>query len=94
MGRACKFIGTVLGVLGVVVTLTFAVVIARDDDYRRAALTASHNPGNVMYDAEFKGAQVRRAFEMIGIIVGVLLLINGTTLLGLGMLAGRVPRKQ
>jgi len=92
MGRACKLIGTVLAILGVVVSLTFTIVIARDDDYRRAALTASHNPGNVMYDAEFKGAQVRRAFEMIAVIVGILLVINGTTLLGLGVLAERVPR--
>src|SRR5712692_4270670 len=94
MSRACKVIGTALGLLGVALALTFVIVMARDAEYRIAAIAAAHNPGNVMYDAEFKGAQVRRGFEMVGFIVGILLAINGATLLGLGLLAERVPRKR
>ena len=94
MARVCKVTGTILSILGVALALAFMIGIARDAEYQRAALARERNPGNVMYDAEFKGAQVRRAFEAIGVIVGILLVINGTTLLGLGVLADRVPRKK
>ncbi len=90
MARACKLIGGVLAALGVAVALLFAVTIARDADYRQAELAATVNKGNVMYEAEFKGAQARRAFELIGAVVGVLLALNGATLLGLGVVAGHL----
>lgn len=90
MARTCKLIGTALALLGVIGALWFIVIMARDDAYRQAAFAAARNPGNVMYDAEFKGAQVRRAFEVGVVIAGILLTINGLTLLGLGVVAGRV----
>ncbi|MFI5366327.1 MAG: hypothetical protein ACHQ4J_11960, partial [Candidatus Binatia bacterium] len=90
MARTCKLIGSALSVLGVAIGLLFVVIMARDDAYRQAALAASRNSGNVMYDAEFKGAQVQRAFEIGVVIAGILLTINGFTLLGLGVVAGRV----
>ena len=90
MARACKVIGAALSVLGIAVALTFAVVISRDADYRRAEMAYTRNAGNVMYEAEFKGAQVRRAFELGAALAGVLLAINGGTLLALGVVAGRV----
>jgi hypothetical protein len=92
MGGACKAIGAALAVLGIAVALTFGVVIMRDDAYRRAEVAASHNPGNVMYETELAGAKIRRGFELVGVITGVLLSLNGTTLLGLGVVAGRVRR--
>jgi hypothetical protein len=42
-----------------------------------------------MYELEFRGAQVRRAFQAVGVVTGVLLAMNGSTLLGLGILATR-----
>jgi len=92
MARACKIIGGALAAVGLAVALTFVVVIARDEAYGRAALAAAHHPGNVMYEAEFKEAQVRRAFELVGVIAGVLLSLNGATLVGLGRVAGRMHR--
>ncbi len=93
MARACKIIGGAVSVVGIAIALTFVIVIARDDAYRRAAVAASLNPGNVMYEAEFKGAQVRRAFELTGTIAGILLALNGATLFGLGVVAARVGHK-
>ena len=90
MAGSCKVIGVALVMLGIVVALTFSVAIGHDEAYRGAALAAARNPGNVMYDAEFKGAQVRRAFELVGVIAGILLALNGTTLLGLGIVAGQL----
>jgi len=89
MARACTVVGSVLAILGVAVALLFIVVIARDDVYRRAQLIATRNPGNAMYDAEFGVARIRRGFETVGVVAGLLLALNGATLLGLGVIAGR-----
>ena len=91
MAGRCKLIGGALAVLGMAVALAFVIVIARDSSYGSAALAAQRNPGNVMYDAEFKGAQIRRAFELGGVIAGILLALNGATLAALGVVAGRLP---
>ena len=93
MSRVCKLAGGALLVVGLAVTLTFAIIIARDDAYRRAALAHALNAGNVMYEAEFRGAQVRRAFEVMGGVAGVLLAFNGATLVALGVVAARVADK-
>lgn len=90
MARLCMIIGGTLAALGAAVALFFAVTIARDAGYRKAELAVRLNQGNVMYEAEFKGAQAQRAFEVIGAAVGVLLALNGATLAGLGIVAARV----
>lgn len=94
MTRACTVIGGVLVVLGLAVALAFLISIGRDDAYRKAELASSRNPGNVMYEAEFGAARVRRGFQLVGVIAGVLLGVNGTTLVGLGIVAGRVRRAE
>ena len=93
MARACTVIGGILVVLGLVVALGFLVAIQRDDAYAKAAMASARNPGNVMYEAEFRGAQVRRGFEVMGVAVGVLLAINGATLVALGAVAARSSHK-
>lgn len=93
MAGLCKFVGSLLTLAGIGAAVFFVVVMARDVNYRRAALAASLNKGNVMYEAEFKGAQARRAFELVGTMGGVLLAINGLTLFGLGVVAKRVSRR-
>ena len=90
MSRAAKLIGSALAIIGVAVVLTFAVLIARDDGYRKAALAAVRNPGNVMYETEFGVARIRRGFQLIGVISGILLALNGASMVGLGVLASHV----
>jgi hypothetical protein len=92
MARACKVIGAALAVLGVASAVAFVVVIGRDDAYRHAELAYARNNGNAMYELEFRGAQVRRAFQGVGVVTGVLLALNGSTLLGLGILATRTRK--
>lgn len=93
MARACKWIGATALLLGLVLTAISVRQIVRDNDaYRKAALVASRNPGNVLYEAGFKEAQVRRAFQLSGAFSGGLLGLNGVTLILLGVIAGRVPR--
>ena len=94
MARAAQVIGSALVVLGIAIAAVFVVLIARDEDYRRAALAYAHNQGNVMYEAEFGKAQIRRAFEGIAAGAGFLLALNCTTLIGLGVVAQRVRKRQ
>lgn len=90
MARVCTVVGGVLAVFGVAVALAFLVAMSRDDAYTKAEMASTRNPGNVMYEAEFGAARVRRGFQLGGLIAGVLLGVNGSTLLGLGIVAGRL----
>ncbi len=93
MARACKVIGAILSLIGVAAAVWFVLVMARDDAYRRTELAYTRNAGNAMYELEFRGAQVRRTFEGIGVVGGVLLALNGATLFGLGVVATRTRRR-
>ncbi len=90
MARASKVIGAALATLGVAVAVVFSVVMSRDEGYEKAALAAARNPGNVMYDAEFGAAKIRRGFQLVGVVAGILFALNGTTLVGLGAVASRL----
>ena len=90
MARASKVIGAALATIGVAVTVMFGVVMSRDEGYQKAALAAARNPGNVMYEAEFGAAKVRRGFQLVGVVAGILFALNGTTLVGLGAVATRL----
>ena len=92
MARACQLIGGALTILGIAIALTFMIVMRRDAAFFRAELAFSLNPGNVMYEAEYRGAQVRRAFEGVAVGAGMLLAVNGATLVGLGTVAARLRR--
>jgi hypothetical protein len=94
MARICTIVGGILVVLGVAVALAFLVAIERDDAYRKAEMVSTRNPGNVMYEAEFGAARVRRGFQLVGVIAGVLCGVNGTTLVGLGIVANRLRQGQ
>jgi hypothetical protein len=92
MARACKVIGAALAGIGIAVAVAFVVVMARDDAYGRARLAYTRNAGNAMYELEFRGAQVRRAFQGVGVVAGILVALNGATLLSLGVVATRMAR--
>ncbi len=90
MARVCKLGGGLLVALGLVVLVLSLAAIGRDrESYRHAALAAERNGGNVMYEAERGKAQLQRAFEVVGASFGVLLALNGATLVGLGVVASR-----
>lgn len=92
MARVCTLLGGILTVLGIVVALAFIVAIGRDEAYAKAEMAATRNAGNVMYEAEFGAARVRRGFHVGGVIAGVLLSLNGSTLVALGIVTGRLNR--
>jgi hypothetical protein len=92
MARACKWIGTLLVAAGVALAVTFGLQIAHDRDYARKELIASRNPGNDVYKLEFGLAQIKRGFQIVFLSGGVLLGLNGLTLIAIGAVAGRVRK--
>ncbi len=91
MSRLCKIGGGLLIALGLVLLVLSLGALARDrDGYSHAALAAERNAGNVMYEAEFGKARLQRAFEVVAAGFGLLITLNGATLVGLGALARRV----
>jgi hypothetical protein len=94
MARICKSVGALLVAVGVVLSITFAVTVIRDEDYARKQLIAERNPGNDMYKLEFGFAQIRRGFQIVFLSGGALLGLNGLTLVLLGSVAGRATREQ
>jgi len=90
MARVCKLGGSVLVTLGFLVLVLALGALARDhESYGHAALAADRNAGNVMYEAEFGKARLQRAFEVVGASFGVLIALNGATLVALGVVAAR-----
>ncbi|HUI24655.1 MAG TPA: hypothetical protein VL403_01125 [Candidatus Kryptonia bacterium] len=89
MAGVCKLVGGLVLLIGVLFAGACVTAMARDEAYAKAKLVASRNPGNVLYEAEFKGAQVQRAFQLVGAAGGALLGLNGLTLILLGAVAGR-----
>jgi len=90
MARVCKVSGGLLVALGVVVLVLSIAAIGRDrESYGRAALAAARNAGNVMYEAELGKAQLQRAFEVVAALFGFLIVLNGATLVALGVVAAR-----
>ena len=94
MAGVARIAGGLLVAIGLVVAVASTTRIVRDDDYSKKALIATRNPGNAMYEMEFGAARVRRGFQLVFLSGGVLLALNGATLMLLGSLATRVARHE
>jgi hypothetical protein len=89
MSRIAKAAGTTLLAVGLAVLVGFSLATWRDERFRKAALQKERNPGNVMYEGQYFAAFTIRTFLVSGAICGALLALNGSTLLLLGVVAGR-----
>jgi len=92
MARVCTLVGALMLAIGLITAAVFASRIAHDEDYAKKALIASRNPGNDMYKLDFGFAQIKRGFETVFMSGGILLALNGATLVLLGRVAGRASR--
>lgn len=89
MGAALKVVGAALGAIGLATVIVFGVYVVRDEEYARAALLAERNPGNIIYEARYGAASLKRALLICGAAAGALLTLNGITFLLLGAIAAR-----
>ncbi|MGH7821902.1 MAG: hypothetical protein ACREQ9_19235 [Candidatus Binatia bacterium] len=88
-----KSLGGVVALLGVLMGLGFVNLAAGDEEYRRAALMRERNPGNVLFESEFRVAEAKRVFLFYS-SVGCFLtaVIGGSLLWGVGALHSKTDR--
>jgi hypothetical protein len=93
MSGIAKAVGTALVAAGLAALIGFSVFVMRDERFEKAALFKERNPGNVMYESQYFAAFTIHTFLVSGAICGALLALNGTTLLLLGVVAGRQEQR-
>jgi hypothetical protein len=89
MSGITKAVGTTLLAVGLAALIGFAVFVWRDERFQKSTLLKERNPGNVMYESQYFAAFTIHTFLVSGAVCGALLALNGTTLLLLGIVAGR-----
>lgn len=94
MAVTLKSMGALVVLLGVLTGAAFVKLVAGDEAFRRAALVRDRNPGNVLFESEFRLAEARHVF-LIYSAVGCFLVaaIGGSLLCGLGSLHGKLDGK-
>lgn len=93
MSSVAKAVGTTLVAVGLAIVVGFSVAVWRDERFQKSTLLKERNPGNVMYEGQYFAAFTIHTFLVSGVICGVLLALNGTTLLLLGIVAARQDEK-
>jgi hypothetical protein len=89
MPGIAKAVGTTLLAAGLAVLIGFTVFVWNDERFHKASMLKERNPGNVMYETQYFAAFTIHTFLVSGAVCGALLALNGTTLLLLGIVAGR-----
>jgi hypothetical protein len=95
MHRRARLIGTVVAAVGVAVLVTFSYYgTANFWEFRKQQMFFERNPGNAMYELQYRGASAGLAFMIGGAIAGALLTLNGLTWIALGGVARQLERER
>ena len=84
-----KLAGGLMIGIGLSGAVIFGGMAFTDSEFAKAKLLVERNPGNVMYEAQFGGAQIKRAFQLSTAAGGVLLALNGVTMFLVGVVGSR-----
>ena len=94
MARYLKSVAAVTVVVGVLLGIGFFAAVFRDEQYKRATLLRERNPGNILYDSEFRIAEARRVFLVYSAVACFsTALIGGSLLWGLAGLHAKLDRR-
>ena len=95
MAAYLKSLAAVVVVLGVLMGIAFVQQATGDEAFRRARLMKERNPGNVLFESEFRVAEARRVFLFYS-AVGCFLtaVIGGSLLWGVGSLHAKLGRQE
>jgi hypothetical protein len=89
MAKVSKTLGATLLAIAIALVLGFGYFAISNAEYRKAALLKERNPGNAPYEIQYFAAATIRFFLIGGAVVGVLLGLNGVTLMLLGRVAAQ-----
>jgi hypothetical protein len=86
-----KSVAVLVALLGVLAGTRFALMVAHDEEYARAALLRDRNAGNLLFESEYRVAAAGRVFLIYSAAGAFLIaLIAGSALWGLGSLHGKL----
>ena len=89
-----KTVGAVVLVAGLLMGVGFVQRALGDEEYRRVALMRERNPGNVLFESEYRVAEARRIFVFYSAAGSFLIaVIGGSLLWGLGSLHTKIDRR-
>lgn len=89
MAKLSKGLGAALLAVAIALVIGFSYFAISNEDFRKAALLKERNPGHAAYEIQYFVAATIRVFFIGGAVAGVLLGLNGVTLLLLGRVAAR-----
>ncbi len=89
MANVSKTLGAALVAIAIAMVIGFSYFAFSNEEYRKAALLKERNPGNAAYEIPYFAAATIRLFLIGGAVAGVLLGLNGATLVMLGRVAAR-----
>lgn len=87
MAKMSKTLGTVLLAIAIALVIGFSYFAFTNEEFRKAALLKERNPGHAAYEIQYFAAATMRFFLIGGAVSGVLLGLNGITLMMLGGVA-------
>jgi hypothetical protein len=90
MAKVSTTLGAALVAIAIALVIGFGYFAISNEEFRKAALLKERNPGHAAYEIQYFAAATIRFFLIGGAVVGVLLGLNGVTL----MLLGRVAAAQ
>ncbi len=95
MAAYLKSMGALIAFLGVLFGAAFIHRSIEDEAFHKAALARDRNPGNVLFESEYRMAEAKHVF-LIYSAVGCFLVaaIGGSLLWGLGALHTKVGRSE
>jgi len=90
-----KSLGALVAVLGILMGFGFMRRALGDEAYERAAKIRERNPGNVLFESEYRMAEARRVFLVYSAASCFLTaVIGGSLLWGVGALHTKLDRKR
>jgi hypothetical protein len=94
MSAYLKSIAVLVVAFGILMGIGFLQRATGDEEYRRAAMMRERNPGNVLFESEYRVVEARRVFLFYS-AAGCFLtaLIGGSLLWGVGSLHTKVDRQ-
>ncbi|MGH7804744.1 MAG: hypothetical protein ACREQJ_10380 [Candidatus Binatia bacterium] len=93
MAAYLKTMAVVVGLFGLLCGLGFGYQAVADAEYALKRLARERNPGNILFDTEFRVAEARHIFLIYSATGGFLVaFVGGSLLWGLGALHARLDR--
>ena len=89
MAKVSKTLGAALVAVAIALVIGFGYFAISNEEFRKATLLKERNPGHAAYEIQYFAAATIRFFLIGGAVAGVLLGLNGVTLLLLGRVAAQ-----